>query len=200
MKRIVTKVIGSPNLINNRWCVLVESKYYNKTLSHILPFDTVSEAIKVHEGYEYMISDILREPPQASFKTLSIQQPYALLAAMGVKDIENRSWKTDYRGRIYIHACSFRSAQNIKYALTSEQKEIVNRNPLIYDFLEDKELMYSAIIGHVDLVDIVEDSSSIWALKDHYHWKLENPVLFESPYINVKGQLGFWDCREYLKK
>lgn len=200
MKRIVTKVIGSPYLINNRWCVLVESNYYNITLSHILPFDTIDEANKVHEGYEYMISDILREPRKDSFKALSVQEPFALLEVMGIKDIENRTWKTDFRGRIYIHACSYKSAKNIKYALTPEQKEIVNRNPLIYVFLEDKELMYSAIIGHVDLVDIVEDSSSVWALKDHYHWILGNAVMYENPVIDVKGNLGFWDCSKYLKE
>lgn len=175
-------------------------KNYGKAPNNILTFDNKEAADQVCIGYEYSTNDIFREPRKEICKTLSIQQPYALLAAMGIKDIENRTWKTDYRGRIYIHACSCKSAKNIKYALTPEQKEIVNRNLLIYAFLEDKELMYSSIIGHVDLVDIVEDSSSVWAVKDHYHWILKNPVLFESPYINIKGQLNFWDCSRYLKK
>ncbi len=197
-KRIVSKVVGASFKTNGKWCIYVESVFWGKTYTHILPFDNKETADQVCIGYEYSTDNILKEPRKEYFKTLSIQQPYALLAAMGVKDIENRTWKTDYRGRIYIHACSVKSAKNIKYALTPEQKEIVNRNLLIYAFLEDKELMYSSIIGHVDLVDIVEDSSSVWALKDHYHWKLENPVLFESPVINVKGQLNFWNCREYM--
>ncbi|MCL2557473.1 MAG: ASCH domain-containing protein [Treponema sp.] len=37
-------------------------------------------------------------------KTLSVQQPYASMICYGVKAVENRSWKTDYRGRILIHA------------------------------------------------------------------------------------------------
>jgi hypothetical protein len=37
-------------------------------------------------------------------KTLSVQQPYATLICAGVKTVENRSWKTDYRGRLLIHA------------------------------------------------------------------------------------------------
>jgi hypothetical protein len=37
-------------------------------------------------------------------KTLSIQQPYASLVAYGVKKIENRTWQTNYRGKVLIHA------------------------------------------------------------------------------------------------
>lgn len=198
MNRIVTKIIGSPHPFGGKWHLIVESRNYEKAPNHILEFDSKEAADRVCIGYEYSTNDIFREPRKEICKTLSIQQPYALLAVMGIKDIENRTWKTDYRGRIYIHACSYKSAKNIKYALTPEQKEIVNRNLLIYAFLENKELMYSSIIGHVDLVDIVEDSSSVWAVKDHYHWILKNPVMFKSPIINVKGQLNFWDCREYL--
>ncbi len=200
MKRIVTKIIGTPYQFGDKWLLLVESKNYGKAPNNILTFDNKEAADQVCIGYEYSTDNIFPAPQKAKINTLSVQQPYALLEVMGVKDVENRTWKTDFRGRLYIHACSYKSANNIKYALTPEQKEIVNRNLLIYSFLEDKELMYSAIIGHVDLVDIVEDSKSVWALKDHYHWILANPVLFEDPIINVKGQLNFWDCSRYLKK
>jgi hypothetical protein len=37
-------------------------------------------------------------------KTLSVKQPYATLICAGVKRVENRTWKTDYRGRLLIHA------------------------------------------------------------------------------------------------
>lgn len=37
-------------------------------------------------------------------KALSIKQPWAHLIVSGVKDVENRSWKTNYRGRIFVHA------------------------------------------------------------------------------------------------
>lgn len=45
-------------------------------------------------------------------KVLSIKQPWASLICtprsdnnlFGIKDIENRSWKTKFRGRILIHA------------------------------------------------------------------------------------------------
>lgn len=37
-------------------------------------------------------------------KTLSIMNPLSLLVVSGLKDIENRTWKTDYRGPLLIHS------------------------------------------------------------------------------------------------
>lgn len=37
-------------------------------------------------------------------KTISIRQPFASLICRGIKTIENRSWKTNYRGKLLIHA------------------------------------------------------------------------------------------------
>ena len=36
-------------------------------------------------------------------KVLSVKNLYACLIIQGGKDVENRTWTTDYRGRIYIH-------------------------------------------------------------------------------------------------
>ena len=35
---------------------------------------------------------------------LSIKNPVSYLVCSGAKWVENRSWKTDYRGRVYIHS------------------------------------------------------------------------------------------------
>jgi patatin-like phospholipase/ASCH domain-containing protein len=37
-------------------------------------------------------------------KSLSIRQPWASLIISGVKDVENRTWPTRYRGPVLIHA------------------------------------------------------------------------------------------------
>jgi hypothetical protein len=41
------------------------------------------------------------KPPQ---KAISIRQPWAWLIVNGFKDVENRSWKTKYRGPVLVHA------------------------------------------------------------------------------------------------
>ena len=37
-------------------------------------------------------------------RVLSVRQPWAELILSGRKDIEIRTWKTNYRGRVFIHA------------------------------------------------------------------------------------------------
>ena len=37
-------------------------------------------------------------------KALSVRQPWAWAIAAAGKDVENRTWRTDYRGLIAIHA------------------------------------------------------------------------------------------------
>ena len=37
-------------------------------------------------------------------KVISIKEPFATLITNGMKKIETRSWKTNYRGEIFIHA------------------------------------------------------------------------------------------------
>lgn len=37
-------------------------------------------------------------------KAITIKQPFASLIAAGLKEYEFRTWKTNYRGEIFIHA------------------------------------------------------------------------------------------------
>ena len=37
-------------------------------------------------------------------KAITIKQPFASLIAAGIKEYEFRTWKTNYRGEILIHA------------------------------------------------------------------------------------------------
>lgn len=144
-------------------------------------------------------------------QALSVKQPYAYLICKGIKDIENRTWSTKYRGRIYIHACA-KSAKEPYMIFTDEQSEAIDH--IVMDICESYECT-SAIIGHVDIVDCVINHQSIWAektiypkvtdpriltaIKPTYNWVLASPVLFDKPIENVKGKLSFWDCSTYLK-
>ncbi|WP_324069845.1 MAG: ASCH domain-containing protein [Flavobacterium sp.] len=139
-------------------------------------------------------------------KALSIKQPWASLIAHGIKDIENRSWKTNFRGRIYIHA-SGKQAGSYDELLNDEQKKEFKEK---HDRITlEKQHYFSAIIGEVDIIDCVINHPSIWAEKSEYeqvgpyltykndkpiyNWVLANPVLYEKPILNVKGKLSFWE-------
>lgn len=147
-------------------------------------------------------------------KAISVKQPWAYLLCAGIKDVENRTWPTKYRGRVYIHASADR-----KLNLTILTKEQYRRVCDVFDWNSETvkpvdRWNRSAIIGHVDIVDCVINHPSVWAettiypavtnartltnIKPIYNWVLANPVLFDEPILNVKGKLSFWNCSEYL--
>ena len=79
--------------------------------------------------------------------------------------------------------------------LTDEQMKLTL--PKFVDEFPGKKLgeyMFptSAIIGSVEIVDCIQNSDSIWAEPDCWHWILKDPVLFEKPILNVKGKLSFF--------
>ena len=145
-------------------------------------------------------------------KAISIKKPFASLIAYGIKDIENRTWKTNYRGKVYIHA-SAKQAGSYDELLNDLQKIEFKEK---YDRVTlRKQHHFSAIIGEVDIVDCVINHPSIWAEKSDnygrffrngvpayvgkkenkpiYNWVLANPILYEKPILNVKGKLSFWE-------
>lgn len=86
------------------------------------------------------------------------------------KDVENRTWSTDYRGPLAIHA-----GRNL-------DRQICKKLGLDPDTITTR-----AILGTVELVDVVRNSRSSWAMRGHYHWILENPRLLDRP-KNHSGQ------------
>jgi len=53
-----------------------------------------------------------------------------------------------------------------------------------------------AIIGEVELVDIVKNSKNLFAEPGFYHWIMTNPVLYKNPIKNVMGKLKLWEWNE----
>lgn len=133
-------------------------------------------------------------------KALSIIQPWASLIATGIKDIENRTWRTNYRGEILIHA----SAKHLKEgwaALTTDQYRAARRLICPFGTVNDVKLLpVSAIIGKARLVDCVQNHPSVWAEKGVWNWVLADVQLFDRPILNVKGKLGFWEFDDALLK
>lgn len=149
-------------------------------------------------------------------KALTIKNPWAMLIALGVKDIENRTWKTNYRGRIYIHAAAkpvpFNGMLNGMSFTQQQLKEVFNMN--LPERYPDHMSKYpnACIIGEVDIVDCVQNHSSVWAehtalvirkIKGEaievtvpvWNWVLANPVIYPEPILNVKGALSLWEYK-----
>jgi hypothetical protein len=124
-------------------------------------------------------------------KVLTIKEPWATLIINGIKEYEFRTWKTNYRGKLLIHA--------------GKGKEI-NMFPLFKDY--NLNYSYGEIIGEVALVDcILVDEKMDKELKQKnkkvygnnhvgdYAWKLANPIIYKDK-IKINGKLGLWNYNE----
>jgi hypothetical protein len=129
---------------------------------------------------------------QQKMKALTIRQPWAHLIVLGMKNIENRSWKTNYCGRIYVHAAlnTAHGIEPIARYLYSEWKHL---SPDFRHELAQTSFIKSAIIGEVDIIDCVQNHHSVWAEQEGWNWVLANAVRHDKPILNVKGGLSLWE-------
>lgn len=133
-------------------------------------------------------------------KAITVLQPWAWLLATGKKRCETRSWKTNYRGEILIHAgkknMTYIMRQTFFEAMYMKQAGVFNT-----------EMITEAIIGKANLVNCVRIDEAMRELirKQHfdeyafgyfspgrYAWVMENPVLFDTP-IPARGYQGLWN-------
>ncbi len=128
-------------------------------------------------------------------KVLSLIEPYATLIKNGVKTIETRSWKTNYRGKLYIHASA-----------TKIPKEY-EKNKELMSLVDINNLNYGNIICSCELVDCIKMTDEfINDIKSNrkneyitgiyengrYAWILENIEQLDEP-IKAKGKLNIWN-------
>jgi len=126
-------------------------------------------------------------------KALSIIEPWATLIKEKQKYIETRSWKTNYRGEIFIHASLKKINKNDEHI-----QELLKLIPNL-------EMNYGHIICKANLIDCVYmDEKYINKIKENkkeylcgdyqvgrYAWVLDNIEPLEP--IKIKGNLGIWN-------
>ncbi len=136
----------------------------------------------------------LREK-QSAIPAITLWQPWASLCALGIKTIETRSWGTEHRGPLIIHA-SKRSPDLAIPALQVIQKTL--------EAITDEPLPAGQVIGIVNLDAVVEtnmmaDPSFLvpeeqYVLGDfsanRYAWFLDNPR--EIVPFNCRGFQRLW--------
>ena len=124
-------------------------------------------------------------------KTLTIKQPFATLIVEGLKEYESRTWKTNYRGEILIHAgkgVDKKAMKRYEYLGLEYPKGCIIGKATITDCIkiddnarkilkEKNSIIYSNIIDNKD-----------W---NGYGFKLENVEKLEN--IEVCGKLSFWE-------
>lgn len=123
-------------------------------------------------------------------KVISIKEPFATLIKENIKTIETRSWKTNYRGEIYIHA-SKTNHKNLKPELNNLTKNLKMNN--------------GNIIAKANLIDCLYiDKNFLKKIKNNkteylcgeykegrYAWILKD--IEQIPPIPAKGKLNIWN-------
>lgn len=119
------------------------------------------------------------------YRVLSVRQPWAKLIVTGVKNIENRSWETAYRGTVLIHASSRVCAD-----VPGVSKWLIEEFGLdAYTPAYIKQLPTGGIVGSVELVDCVEEHESDWFEGD-YGFVLARAR--QLPFRAMLGKLGLF--------
>ena len=121
-------------------------------------------------------------------KAITIKQPWATLIREGLKEYEFRSWNTNYRGELLIHAGQGIDKQDLEK-------------------FKDLNLEYpkSRVVALVELVDCIKiDQKFNKELKDKnnrvygnydrtgYAWKIRLIKKIDDN-KEIKGQLGLWN-------
>lgn len=141
-------------------------------------------------------------------KVISLWQPWAQLIVEGKKYDETRSWKTNYRGEILIHASKKPIFDGISLMGSNEMDYLKQALELPDDCMRWRNRMpCGAIIGKAKLVDcklidteyrefVQTFCPAEFAFGDfsvgRYAWVMQDAVKFEQP-IPVKGRQGIWN-------
>ena len=122
-------------------------------------------------------------------KALTLKQPWATLISEGLKEYEFRSWNTNYRGKLLIHA-----------GVSIDKEEIKKYN---YDYPKSRIVALVELIDCIKIDDkfnkMIKDKNSIvYGSKDRegYAWKLRLIKKIDDN-KEIKGKLGLWNIEDY---
>lgn len=145
-------------------------------------------------------------------KVLSVKQPWAWLITNGIKQVENRTWKTNHRGDLLIHACKEWDAINdsndpgtVLQDLTLLAKLHGYEDVLNIDTwpqqpngaIDLSEFRTGGIVGKCRVAACLppeqntREKLGLFSVRDHYAWIIQGAEELE--FKPCKGKLGLWN-------
>lgn len=124
-------------------------------------------------------------------RILSIRAPWAWAIIYAGKDVENRTWKTEFRGRFLVHA----SATKDQRAWGAMVGMAMRQHGPLFDIPDLKDMPHGGIIGSVELTDCGRFLSSPWWIGPH-GLKLRAPKAL--PFVPYKARLGLYAAPSLL--
>lgn len=95
-------------------------------------------------------------------KALSLWEPWATLVVIGAKRIETRSWSTDYRGALLIHAAGKVSKPQIEICHEEPFRTFLRANGI----QRWQDFKLGCVIGSVDLINCLQIVEPSYAVPD----------------------------------
>jgi hypothetical protein len=135
---------------------------------------------------------------------LSVRQPWPCAMEFFGKDIENRSRKTNIRGRILVHASRHKPTEDDKDDLKVMMMRAVRAGTLTTAMLERFcggrpsavalaiHMETGGFVGSVEIVDCVQIHSSPWKLDGTWGYVLRDYRPLMKGFMPAIGQRGFW--------
>jgi hypothetical protein len=126
-------------------------------------------------------------------KALSFKDPWGWLIAKGIKPVDNRSWKTSFRGRIYIQVSKTFDYAGFNYICVHPElvrcMDTRGKDFCIEDWAALAVMRPNAgkIIGEVDVTNCVEQYDSPWFFGP-FGLVHKNPELYPHP-VPCKGKI-----------
>ena len=121
-------------------------------------------------------------------KVLTLKQPWATLVAEGIKKYEFRTWKTNYHGKVLIHA-----GEGV------DKKELAKFKDLNLEYPSKKIIAEVEIEDCLELDDnlnkkIINENNIAYGSKYRtgYAWKLKNVKKINVD-KEINGKLGLWN-------
>lgn len=141
-------------------------------------------------------------------RAISLLEPWALLMALGKKKFETRSWKTSYRGELWIHASAGLKKEHIALRQQEPFRSALRDPEMPTSFIP---FVPGAIIGRVELYDVQSTfpegigrmnplapvpSDNEYAFGDYspnrYFFLTRNAMRLAFP-VPVRGMLSIWE-------
>ena len=132
-------------------------------------------------------------------KAITIKEPWAMMIALGETKNETRSWRTNYRGWIAIHAAKSMVGSRLEN----------DTHTLADQLLGDQEMPLGAIVAIAKLTDCIEitkEYTESLTLQErtfgyykpgYFAWTLEDVCRIDTP-IKYKGQQGLFNIDERI--
>lgn len=139
---------------------------------------------------QQLVADAIRRGPQAGEMCLSVRQPFAWLLVGGYKPVENRSWTTQHRGLLWIHASQAAEREDVSQEWMRTSGGMEEADVARY------KLVQSAVLGAVWLEEVYDKlppflTGNLHAEKSAFWWWMSAAAPLKRP-LPMSGKLRLW--------